>query len=239
MPFTASAYQAFARDFSVAFGATDAITRQTMVRVAEGEKARVIADATARSGGLPPLYRQVVNGSENTDLSAVTADGTIVFGWNYTREIVRDTVTALVMRSPIVTGQYIESIEVMADGTAVGRGRDGTHNLDGITLSTKVVTVVVTAAYARRLEVGRRAPKDRRGRNTGSPFVLQVKPHIVEETTTVARRLWGNLAEFEYNYVNITDPYVLKAGSDSIRVKARREISEMAYPAIVITPRIP
>lgn len=227
--FTAEKLGGFIRTLEVASLSLPAAQGKAAIqRVAIAERDRVLAEQKARSG-LAPTYRQIVDGVLGAPLDAAEATSTVVFVWQYHLEVVRDTLQALISRSPVLSGNYVRSIILLVDGTQAELGPNGEIEGAGIGAETREVVIVATADYARRLEVGKR--KD------GSPVVRQVAPHIVEETAIVARRLFGTVATITFAYVEISNPYVLKRASSHRRVRGRL-VTEMTYPAIRISPRI-
>lgn len=214
--FDGTAFKGFVNNLTVnVAGLTDEAAVKAMVSTAYAAKARVM-------GGTPPPsgYRQVVDQIEGAPIESVRPDGVIVFAWQYLGFVVRDIYDALVARSPVVSGKYVHSVEVISDGQPASPD-------DDFSLA-KQVMLVATAPYSRKLEVHLR--KD------GRPFVVQVPPHIVEDTRDMAVRLYGDLATFEFNYVEISNPYVLRTTS-SHRKRHGRTVTHMEYPAIIIEPR--
>jgi hypothetical protein len=240
MPFDAPAFRGFLNNLSIAslqLPADAAVA--AMVRVAKGERDRVISEAVSRSG-IAPHYRQIVDGVLGAPLESVKPTGEIVFNWSYLPEVVSLVVQALIARAPMLKGTYRNSIIVMIDGIEAEPGTE----LDSIDITTKEVTIVPTVPYARRLEVGKR--------HDGSPFVLQVKPHIVEETSIVVRRLYGQFVNVQFNYVDFSGAFVLSESGriarhfvngrwrsdQSPRKRHGRVEANVRYPAIVLDPRI-
>lgn len=207
-------------------GFVNTLTVQTQAMTAEAAKAALVSTATmARDRVLngtprPTGYRQVVDGVKGAALTAVRPNGMILFAWQYLRLVAEDTRDALVNRAPRDSGAYIAGIILLVDGTEAGP--------DAITIDTKEVRIVASVPYARRLEVGKR--------KSGAPFVLQVAPHIVEETAIVARQLWGDLAAFSFTYVDLTGAHRLR-NSANHRRRRGRPLTDVQYPAILITPR--
>ena len=191
-----------------------------LAQTAAAARDRVLAEQTARAG-IAPTYRQVVDGIEGAPLSAVKPDGVIVFAWSYVREVILDTVGALVARAPQRSGAYVKSIRIIADGAFV--------ELDAIPANVAEVLIAPSVAYARRLEIGKR--KD------GSPFVVLVKPHIVEEVAATAAKLYGSLAAIDFVYVELVGGHKLAKGSRSIRRRGGRTVDTVQQPAIRIRPR--
>ena len=186
-----------------------------LVRTATAARDRVLGGVPRPSG-----YRQIVDGAEGAPLTDVKPDGVIVFAWQYLGEVVQDTYGALVNRSPRDTGEYIAGILVLVDGQEA--------SADAITADTAEVFIVASVPYARRLEVGKR--------KSGGSFVVQVAPHIVEETAIVARQLYGDLAAITFTYVDLSDAYGLRTAA-SHRRRHGRLVTDVQYPAIRIVPR--
>lgn len=196
-------------------GLTDDAAVAAMVRTATDAKARVLNGTPKPSG-----YRQIVDQVEGAPLQAVRPDGVIIFSWQYLGQVVQDIYEALVARSPIVSGRYVSGIEVIADGEMSAPDADFS--------TAKQIIIVATVAYSRKLEVHLR--KDSR------PFVVQVPPHIVQDTADAAVRMYGDLAAIEFNYVEISNPYMLRTNI-SHRRRHGRTVTNMEYPAIIIEPR--
>jgi hypothetical protein len=207
-------------------GFVNTLTVQTSALNADAAKALLVSTAGAARDRVlngsprPTGFRQVVDGIEGAALAAVRPDGVIVFAWQYLGEVVVDTYGALVNRAPRDSGEYIAGILVLADGAEAAP--------EEVTGDVREVVIVASAPYARRLEIGKR--------RDGSPFVVQVAAHIVQETAAVAKRLWGDLADFEFTYVSLSDGYRLRTAR-SHRRRRGVTVSEMEYPAIRVTPR--
>lgn len=210
---------------------SEADSKKALVMTAVHERERVI-NLTKKRSGFEPLYRQIVDGREGAPLEAVKPNGKIIFAWQYAVEVATDTLSALVNRSPYDEGHYISGLIVLLDG------KEGL--LSQVNVSTKLIQIVASVPYARRLEVGKR--------DDGSPFVLQVKPHIVEETAIVARKLYNKLAEITFGYMDLTDAYRLgpmgrrkrhlrKNGTWYTSPTLRKE-THVRYPVISIRPRV-
>ncbi len=186
-----------------------------LVRTATAARDRVLGGVPRPSG-----YRQIVDGAEGAPLTDVRPDGVIIFAWQYLGEVVLDTFGALVNRSPRDTGAYVAGILVIADGEEV--------TAENLPPDAREVLIVASVPYARRLEVGKR--------KSGGSFVVQVAPHIVEETAIVARQLYGSLAAITFTYVDLSNPYALRTAA-SHRRRHGRLITDVQYPAIRIVPR--
>lgn len=216
--YNAAAWSGFVNTLSVNTEAlNEAAAKSLLVSTAITARDRVLNGTPKPTG-----YRQIVDGADGAPLNAVRADGMIVFAWQYLGLIVAEILEMLIQAAPALTGDYIRSILLLADGVPA--------NADAIGAGTKQVTLVPTVPYARRIEVGKR--KD------GSPFVVHAKPHLVETTTAAARRLYGTLVSIEFNHVELPGGgHRLAAHSRSIRRTRRGVIAEIWYPAIVIAPK--
>jgi hypothetical protein len=234
--FTADQLDAFQRNITVGItemaeeAAAEALREQTVQAQRE-----VIGRETSRSGGIAPLPRVVVDGVQDAPLSAISADSVIVILWNYLPEVARRTYEAMVLRSPRLSGRYIEGLLVFIDGQPGDFGQ--------IDNDTKEVRLVASVPYARRLEVG----KD----HAGAPWVKQVAPHIVEETAIVGKRKFGDLANVAYSYVDLSGAWALSPAGmvprhfergrwrygKSPRTRGGMLETHVRYPAILMTPR--
>lgn len=233
--FTPQAMKGFINTISIASQALPAEASQAaLIGTAIRERDRVLTEARARSKA-EPKYRQVVDGVLGAPLTAVKPFGYILFSYQYLAEVVLEIVHLLADRAPVESGAYLDSIIVYVDEVAASLGAHDDTHLREIDIDTKRVVIVPTVPYARRLEVGVR--RDKYGRRTAEPFVIQVQPHIVEQTAIVARRLYGNFADISFNYVDLSNPYVLRhAYSRSRRHDIRN--GAIRYPAIILEPRI-
>jgi hypothetical protein len=125
---------------------------------------------------------------------------------------------ALVARSPKRSGDYARSFVILVGGQEV-------DTLEAITHDTAEVVILNTSPYARRLEIGKR--------RDGRPFVIQVKPRIVEEIAITARARFGNVAKLSFSYFDLASGYTLRRSAG--RAKSRRSGAAIRYPGIRIT----
>ncbi len=219
--FTVEAINAWANSLVVQVSETNKEAGQlAMVAKAKSEFARVMSGTPRPSG-----YRQFVNNVADAALETVTYDGVIIFAWHYLKEIAINCYEALVLSSPVVTGEYIRDIVILLDGDTAKAG----SNLDDIGPDTKQVTIVPTADYARRLEVGLRP-------DMSTPFVVQVPLHNVELVARMLASKYQDLAAISFTYVDIDPAYALS--HDFPSRKRRPSETHVRYPAIVIVPKI-
>lgn len=195
----------------------------------------VIARESARSGGIAPLVRVVIDDVPDAPLTAIRPNSIIVLLWNYLPEVAMRTYAALKLRSPRRSGRYIEGLLTFIDGTL--------GLLSDITIDTREVRIVATVDYARRLEVGKT--------ESGRAFVQQVAPHIVEETAIVAKSKFSDLAAITYSYVDLSGAFALSAKGmiprhfeggnwrhgHTPRIRHGMMEAHVRYPAILIASR--
>lgn len=199
--------------------------RQALVATARGEEARVIREQRARSGGIAPTLTRIVDGRRGANYETVRENGVIILQWKYLREIATVAMARLKARAPQIQGEYKRSIKLFV-GDA-----EGALSASGLPAGASRVTVVATAPYSRRLEAGR--DKD------GGPFVVQVAPHIVQETATLLARDYAGVASIRFTYEDIEGPAAAsRRGTTGSRRGDRQRDVALRYPAIrVVDPR--
>lgn len=137
-------------------------------------------------------------------------------------ELLRWIATALVERSPVVTGEYRSSHALYADGAMIADA--GAIAADAAIPAGKVYAFVNSTPYARRLETG----LVKTGRRKGQPFVRQAEPHLYESVARDAQVRAGSEAQVRFNYTN------LDSGRTTPRSGARYEL---LFPTIIVTFR--
>lgn len=160
----------------------------------ETEKQRVLAEQTARSGGIAPELTVVVDGRPGGSLAGIKPDSTVVLDWNYLREAVDATIHYLQIRGPIRSGDWRKSIVPLINGVEWDLSKPIPANIQS-------ALVVVTVPYSRRLEVGRT--------KTGRKFVIQVPLNFVEHTATVLNDRLRDLAKFTFDYIDLDNAHEL------------------------------
>ena len=224
---TAAQHRGFIREITVFTQGTDARMRAALARVGAEQRDRVLAEQTARSG-VPPLYRQFVDGVEGAPLDAVKADGVIVFIWNYLNEIISEAMIETAAAVPVLTGNLLAHLTLFIDGVEAARDGNDEALLDLVTVNTRQAIIAADVEYARRLETG----TDK----SGAPFVRQVKPHFIQAAAIVLQARFRDQATIQFNYTDIGS-----AGAVTpMRERRRRGLATKApilYPAIFITPR--
>lgn len=201
--------------------------REALVATAYAEERRVIQQQKARSGGIAPTLTRIVDGRRGAAYETVRENGLIILQWNYMREIATVTLRRLRERAPEVSGDYKRGFKLFVGGT------EATLSAQGIPATANFITVVATAPYSRRLELGK--SKD------GSPFVVQVAPHIVQETAKFLAADYRGVASIRFSYEDVEGPAAgaarsarTRATSRADRRAARRAEVALRFPAIRI-----
>jgi len=212
--FDRRAVAAFRNTLTVASRGLGADSKALLHQAARHERERVLRQQQQRAG-IAPTDMIIPDGRRGAPIEA--AERQVIIEYGYLREVVQETMRALVARSPRRSGGYARSFVVMIDGEQV-------DNAAAITHETAEVVIVNTSPYARRLEIGKR--------RDGRPFVIQVKPRIVEEIAIAARSRFGNVAKLAFGYFDLASAYTLRT---SARRKDRRAGAPIRYPGIRIT----
>lgn len=221
--FDRRAVDAFTRELTVASrDLTERQAREALHDTARRERARVIGEQSTRAGGIAPTSEVIVDGHRRARIEEAEARSTIVIEYEYLREAVVEILRALAARSPQRSGRYLRSFMVIVDGQRTADYEDVKHN-------SREIVIVNTTPYSRRLEVGKR--KD------GRPFVIQVRPKIIEQTAMAASRRFGNIARVRPTYVTADQYPDLPAYVVGVERGRRRKLvrEPMRYPAIRIT----
>lgn len=215
--FDRKALGAFGRSLAVAAQGLEADRRAELRRLAAAERAAVLREQKQRSGHTPTDL-VVVDGRRGGSIAQ--AEQLVVIEYGYLREVVDGVLRALVARSPHKSGTYARSFVMMVDGIEA-------ESIAAIQHATQSVVVVNTAPYARRLEIGKR--------RDGRPFVITVKPRIVEEIALLAASRWGNVAKVAFGYFDLDRAYSRKRSAG--RRRDRQAGAPVRYPGIRITVR--
>lgn len=199
--------------------------REALIATAYAEERRVIQQQRARSGGIAPTLTRIVDGKRGASYEDVRENGLIILQWRYLREIAAVALQKLRGRAPEISGEYKRSLKLFVGDTEAGL------SAGGIPATADMFTVVATAPYSRRLEIGK--DKD------GGPFVVQVAPHIVEETAQFLAQDYRGVATVRFVYEDLAGPAArrgreraVRASSRQDRREARRSAAAARFPAI-------
>lgn len=195
--------------------------RLALVATARSEETRVIRQQAARSGGIAPTLTRIVDGKRGAAYETVGDNGLIILQWRYLREIAAVTMARLKARAPEREGGYKRGIKLF-----VGHS-EGALSVAGIPAGATMLTVVATAPYSRRLEIG----KDKQG----GPFVVQVAPHIVQETAQFLASDYAGVARIKFTYADIEGPAAAsrRPSTGSRRGDRLRDVA-LRFPAIQV-----
>jgi len=227
MAFSAQEAQRFAQSLRDAHARTERATAEAMRRRVQAERDRVVAEQTARSGGIPPaLEAMVVDRQRGASLDAVKADSTVLLDWNYLREaatVVRDD---LIQHGPQLKGDWQRGIIVLYQGAQI--------EPEALPPDARECRVVASVIYSRMLEVGKR--------DDGRPFSVRGFGLVQERAIQLRRRL-ANIARVAFNYVDLEDAPEISRGAQ-IRTRfvrgvrraesRRRGETRVRYPAIFL-----
>lgn len=171
----------------------EAASRALLIRIAETERRRVVAEQTARAG-VSPTLQTVVDQRRGADIASVRPDGTILLEWGYVREVATAALDALRAAGPRDRGEWIASLVALADGVEVAP--------NAIPHEASEVLIVAPLPYARRLEIG----KTKRG----DPFVLDDEDYrLLERTHQRLRRVYRRVAQIEFTYTALEGAHQL------------------------------
>jgi hypothetical protein len=213
--FDRRALASFRNTLTVAANGIGQDARQLLHHTARAERESVLRQQRQRAGIAPT---DVVIADARRGAPVEAAERQVIIEYGYLREVAQETLRALVARAPKRSGTYARSFVILVGGAEV-------DTLEAIGHGTAEIVILNTSPYARRLEVGRR--------RDGSPFVISVKPRIVEEIAITARSRFGNMAKLEFSYFDLASGYALRRSAG--RAKSRRSGAAIRYPGIRIT----
>jgi hypothetical protein len=213
--FDRRALGAFRNTLTVAASGMGQDARKLLHHTARAERESVLRQQRQRAG-IAPTDMVIADARRGAPIEA--AERQVIIEYGYLREVAQETLRALVARSPRRSGTYARSFVILVGGAEV-------DTLEAIRHDTAEIVILNTSPYARRLEVGRRAD--------GRPFVIQVKPRIVEETAILARSRFGNMAKLSFGYFDLASGYTLRRSAG--RARGRRSGAAIRYPGIRIT----
>jgi hypothetical protein len=194
--------------------------REALIATAHAEERRVIQQQSARSGGIAPTLTRIVDGRRGAAYETVRENGFIILQWGYMREIATVALARLRARAPERSGEYKAGIKLFVGAS------EAALSAGGIPASTSVFTVVATAPYSRRLEIGK--SKD------GGPFVVQVAPHIVAETAQFLAQDYRGVARVRFVFEDVEGPAAGAARSAAVRSSRRSERREARRAAVAV-----
>jgi hypothetical protein len=198
---------------------------------------KVVQETQRQFPPAPAMPKFYINGTASPTLVPVN-DNTqeVLIYFDHRREVATKVIAQIRAGSPKISGEYIDELTLFVDGN---EARSVLEILPG-----RFVSVVNTAPYARRLEIGKKFD--------GTPFVKQVAPGIVQRNgSTLIGRDFRKVAQVIFTYQDIGRPYILKGRQIGTRYlsnvgtfvtrkgnKDRRAGDAVRYPATIILERI-
>ena len=150
------------------------------------------------TGRVPP-HISYVDGSQSMDLDRVRPDGTIVFEFELALDVVEFCWNLILEFSPILTGRYMRSHLIFADGRQVSSPRDA--------LGADEVIITSVVPYARKLE----------GSSGHGRYKSRQAPDgIYQAAQVMAARRFSNIARIKFG---LREPI---GGATSLEAWARK-----------------
>lgn len=126
-----------------------------------------------------------VNGVSSNDFSRIRPGGSIVAVWEFGQEIIAWCYERLREESPVLTGEYRESISIFADGVMVRSPADAANASE--------VVMMATVPYARKIEgVSGKDPKKH--------MSSQAPDGVFSVVASAARKRFGNQAKIDFTF---------------------------------------
>lgn len=140
------------------------------------ENARVIGSTVPKT--------ITVNGRQGAPLESANPDrGIIVADWQLIDDVLQWIFATLRARSPRLSGEYIRSHKLYADGAECDPQRPPI---------AKEYTFLNLVPYSRKIEIGKT--------KSGRDFVIQVENRIYERTANDAKAKFGNVAKIRSTF---------------------------------------
>lgn len=163
--------------------------------------------------------RVLVDGVPAGSLDFIKPDSRVVLDYAFTNAAVKAAIRYIISHGPLRSGNWRDSVVVVADGFPVPTGAR-------LAPGTREAMVVVTAPYARRLEIG--------NARDGSPFAVQVQQHFLERAVLSLRASHGVWAQYSFEYVDL-DSQMQRPSRGWFGARRRtRADGVIRYPAIIV-----
>lgn len=205
------------RDIKMATaGMAPEVIAKELARFARSELAGVIA-----AGEASTIYTKYVNGREGAEEETVRPPGPIVYDFSYWEPILKFALNFLRERSPVKTGAYQSTHQVMI----------GSQFIDPAApiAAGEEVVIVNTRPYARKIEVG---------------FMqMSVPDGVYNDAMRAVKRQFGRVIRVNFRMILIPNGYILKGmfrrgykpGARTKLGKDTQAGARMTYPALVMT----
>lgn len=212
--------QTFAQDLQLATaGISPQNIAAALAQFAKAELANVIA-----SGEGSPNYDRYVNGALGADESTVVAPGPILYVFRWWDEIVEFALQTLIDLSPVQSGDYKKSWQVLVNGSVVS-------DFKNIPINATVM-ITNTQPYHRKIDVGH--------------MKMSVPPFIVEAGVGKVKGIFGNIVDVKRVMTTLPGGYILKGYfTRGVRKNARTKLrkdtaagAQMTYPAMLLSMKV-
>lgn len=176
-----------------------------------------------RALGYVPPHETFVDGRQGAPVETVRPDGTVIFEFSLIETALAVIAEMLINASPVLTGQFMSSIALFADGDEVEPGKTPPNASE--------YAFVPSVPYARKLERG---------------LSNQAPDGIFQVTATLASRRFGNIARIRFGYRSLDAGAVggwaatASARALAHRVRGGNPAGHTEWltrqPAVIITP---
>lgn len=176
-----------------------------------------------RALGYVPPHETFVDGRQGAAVETVRPDGTVIFEFSLIETALAVIAEMLINASPVLTGQFMSSIGLFADGDEVEPGK--------VPPNASEYAFVPSVPYARKLERG---------------LSNQAPDGVFQVTAALASRRFGNIARIRFGYRSLDAGAVGGwAATASARALAQRVRGGnpaghtewlVRQPAVIITP---
>lgn len=172
------------------------------------------------SGEGSPVYDTYVNGHHGASEDTVVPPGPILYVFSWWEPIIKFALEELAKRSPVKTGRYQASHQVMLGSQFI--------QPDTQIGADEEVTIVNTQPYSRKIEVG---------------FMkMSVPDAVYQDVRKKVQSQFGAAVSVQYRMVYIPNGYILKGVfrkgmKDKARTKLQKDTqagARMTYPALVM-----
>jgi len=162
--------------------APDKIAKE-LAKFARSEVRRVIT-----AGEASPIYTKFVNGRRDADEDTVIPPGPILYDFSYWEPILKFTLDWLHKNSPVLTGRYQASHEVMLGSQFI--------SADTQIAADEEPIIVNTTPYSRTIEVGH--------------TITKMPEYIYQRCAAAVKQQFGKVVKVQATQVLIPGGYVLK-----------------------------
>lgn len=185
-----------------------------LAKFARAELAKAIDGGEASS-----IYEKFINGREGDEEETVQAPGPILYVFSYWEPVIKFALAALSKRSPVRTGRYRDTVQVMIGSQRISP--------DAPISAGETVSIVSTQPYSRKIEVGYMVIRD-----PGAGVFQAVRQQVQSQ--------FGKALEVKFVMRTIPGGYILKGVfRRGVKPGARKKLAKdtaagatMTYPSL-------